>query len=64
MARSQSKTMRLLAVMLLGLVTMVVHPSAAAAPAAGIGAQAVVMPADPPPSPAPSCTSLGGCERG
>ena len=34
MARSQSKTMRLLAVMLLGLVTMVVHPSAAAAPAA------------------------------
>ena len=43
--------MRLLAVMLLGLVTMVVHPSAAAAPAAGIGAQAVVMPADPPPPP-------------
>ena len=55
MARSQSKTVRLLAVMLLGLVTMVVHPSAAAAPAAGIGAQAVVMPADPP-SPAPSPT--------
>lgn len=26
MARSQSKTVRLLAVMLLGLVTMVVHP--------------------------------------
>lgn len=65
MARSQSKTVRLLAVMLLGLVTMVVHPSAAAAPAAGIGAQAVVMPADPPsPTPTPETDDQNGGSDG
>ena len=52
MARSQSKTVRLLAVMLLGLVMVgAPQPSAAAAPVAGGEAQAVVMPADPPPPP-------------
>ena len=56
MLQSQSKTVRLLAVVLLGLVMVgAVHPSAAAAPVAGAEAQAVVMPADPP-SPAPSPT--------
>lgn len=55
MARSQSKTVRLLAVMLLGLVMVgAPQPSAAAAPVAGGEAQAVVMPADPPsPTPTP-----------
>ena len=56
MARSQSNTVRLLAVMLLGLVMVgAPQPSAAAAPVAGGEAQAVVMPADPP-SPTPSPT--------
>lgn len=55
MAQSQSKTVRLLAVMLLGLVMVgAPQPSAAAAPVAGGEAQAVVMPADPPsPTPTP-----------
>lgn len=55
MARSLSRTARLLAVMLLGLVMVgAPHPSAAAAPVAGSQAQAVVMPADPAPSPSPT----------
>ena len=55
MARILSRTVRLLAVMLLGLVMVgVPHPSAAAAPVAGSQAQAVVMPADPAPSPSPT----------
>lgn len=55
MARILSRTARLLAVMLLGLVMVgVPHPSAAAAPVAGSQAQAVVMPADPAPSPSPT----------
>lgn len=55
MVRSLSRTVRLLAVMLLGLVMVgALHPSAVAAPSAGTEAQAVVMPADPAPSPSPT----------
>lgn|GEM_PF-4233249 len=55
MVRSLSRTARLLAVMLLGLVMVAaLHPSAAAAPSAGTEVQAVVMPADPAPSPSPT----------
>ena len=55
MARILSRTVRLLAVMLLGLVMVgVPHSSVAAAPVAGSQAQAVVMPADPAPSPSPT----------
>lgn len=68
MVRSQSKTVRLLAVVLLGLVIVgAVHPSAAAAPVAGGEAQAVVMPADPPsptPSPTPGADSQNGGSDG
>lgn len=55
MVRSLSRTVRLLAVMLLGLVMVgALHPSAVAAPSAGSQAQAVVLPADPAPSPSPT----------
>lgn len=55
MARILSRTVRLLAVMLLGLVMVgAPQPSAAAAPVTGSQAQAVVMPADPAPSPSPT----------
>ena len=66
MVRSQSKTVRLLAVVLLGLVMVgAVHPSAAAAPVAGAEAQAVVMPADPPaPSPTPETDDQNGGSDG
>ena len=66
MVRSQSKTVRLLAVVLLGLVMVgAVHPSAAAAPVAGAEAQAVVMPADPPaPSPTPETDDQNGGSGG
>lgn len=68
MARSQSKTVRLLAVMLLGLVMVgAPQPSAAAAPVAGGEAQAVVMPADPPsptPSPTPETDDQNGGSGG
>ena len=68
MARSQSNTVRLLAVMLLGLVMVgAPQPSAAAAPVAGGEAQAVVMPADPPsptPSPTPETDDQNGGSDG
>ena len=68
MARSQSKTVRLLAVMLLGLVMVgAPQPSVAAAPVAGGEAQAVVMPADPPsptPSPTPETDDQNGGSGG
>lgn len=66
MAQSQSKTVRLLAVMLLGLVTVgAPQPSAAAAPVAGGEAQAVVMPADPPsPTPTPETDDQNGGSDG
>jgi len=68
MARSQSKTVRLLAVILLGLVMVgAPQPSAAAAPVAGGEAQAVVMPADPPsptPSPTPETDDQNGGSGG
>lgn len=56
MVRRLLRTVRLLAVVLLGLVMVgAVHPSAAAAPVAGGEAQVVVMPADPPsPTPGPT----------
>lgn len=68
MARSQSNTVRLLAVMLLGLVMVgAPQPSVAAAPVAGGEAQAVVMPADPPsptPSPTPETDDQNGGSGG
>lgn len=68
MARSQSKTVRLLAVMLLGLVMVgAPQPSVTAAPVAGGEAQAVVMPADPPsptPSPTPETDDQNGGSGG
>lgn len=68
MVRRLLRTVRLLAVVLLGLVIVgAVHPSAAAAPVAGGEAQAVVMPADPPsptPSPTPGADSQNGGSDG
>lgn len=68
MVRRLLRTVRLLAVVLLGLVMVgAVHPSAAAAPVAGGEAQAVVMPADPPsptPGPTPGADSQNGGSDG